>query len=361
MKTQIFKQSIIIILINFLLLTSAYSANDEYSKDLHKEYKADKNTLLVIENKYGDVNIKNWDKNQVLIDVKITVEESKQNEAKELLKYINVSFSKEGNTIKSITNIDEKLFKQNSLFSFKFNSTEFSIDYNIKAPKYINLDLENKYGNAFINELSGHVMLSIKYGNVRVNKLERGNTKPLNELYLAYSNADIEECNWLKLKVKYSKIEIEKSKALVAVTSYSKMYFSELSTLACEAKYDKYEIGNINNFVGSSAYTDFKFRRLNKKLILETKYGGCRVEEIPSSFNKIKIDNKYGGIKLNINENASYQINGEAKYGSIDYPDTGRVSRIQETTETQVSGIVGKNKNTQSTVEISTKYGSVKL
>ncbi|MEA3317800.1 MAG: hypothetical protein U9R54_07570, partial [Bacteroidota bacterium] len=234
MKTQILKKSIILVLINVLLLSSVYSANEEYSKTLHKEYKADKNTLLVVENKYGEVNINNWDKNQIFIDVEITVEESKQEEAKELLKYITVNFSKEGNTIKAITNIDSKFFK-GSLFSFGNNAKEFSIDYEIKTPKNINLNLENKYGDAFINEISGHVKLRIKYGNIRINKLERGNTKPLNNLYLAYSNATIDDVNWLKTEVSYSKIEIEKSQALVAITKYSKMYFTKVSTLACES------------------------------------------------------------------------------------------------------------------------------
>lgn len=360
MKTQMLKKSIIIVLVNILFFSSAYSAGDEYSKKFHKEYNADKNTLLVIENKYGDVNINNWDKNQVLIDVTITVDESKKEKAIELLKYINVNFSNEGNTIKAITDIDEKFFK-GSAFSFRDNTNEFSIDYDVKVPTDINLDLTNKYGSAFINEISGHSNIKIKYGKLRANKLLRGNTKPLNEIYLAYSKGDIEECGWVKLTIKYSKIEIEKSSALIAVTSYSKMYFNELSTLACESKYDKYEIGNINNFVGTSAYTDLKFQKINKKLDLETRYGGCKVEEIPADFEKIKIDNKYGSIRLNIEENASYKLNGEAKYGNIDYPNTGKISRIQDNTETEISGIIGKNRDTQSTVKIYTKYGSVKL
>src|SRR6056297_1780314 len=162
MKAHKFKSVLILFFIQIIIVTAAYSATDEFSKDLHKEFNADQNTLLFIENKFGDVNINNWDENKVVIDVTITVDHRNEDKAKELLEYIQVDITQEENTIKAITTIDKK----------------FSIDYDIKIPKNIHLDLENKYGNVFINEIYGHALVDVKYGNLKINKIIRGKIKP---------------------------------------------------------------------------------------------------------------------------------------------------------------------------------------
>lgn len=359
MKAPTFKSVLLLFLIQILVVTAAVSAPDEFSKSLHKEFNADQNTLLFIENKFGDVDINNWDKNQVVIDVAISVDHRNDDKAKELLEYIHVDISQEGNTIKAITTIDSKFSKWN--FTFSDTKKEFSIDYDIKIPKNIKLDLENKYGNVFINEIYGHALVDVKYGNIKINKIIRGNKKPFSEVSLGYSNGKIDECEWLNVTLKYSKLEIEQSKALIAVTKYSKLYVDQGSSIVCESKYDNYKIGNISNFVGTAGYTELEFKEVGKLLEVDNRYGGISVDYIPKSFEKIDIDNEYGGIKLGIDTNASYQIKGYAKYANIDYPDKGKVNRIKESNSLSVEGTVGDDNNTKSKIYIHTKYGNVKL
>lgn len=342
------------------MITSAFAVSEEFSKNLHKEYNADANTLLIIQNKFGDVDINNWDKNKVTIDVKITVDHKNEEKAKELIDYINVEFSQSGNTIKAITEIDDKFSKWNT-FSFSDDHKEFSIDFKINIPKNIKLNLENKYGNVFINEIEGHSKISVKYGNLKVNKITRENVKPLSEVYLAYSDGTIDECKWLNLTLKYSKLEIEECKALIAVTKYSRLYVDKGSSIVCESKYDEYRIGKITNFVTTSAYTDFDINEIYKKLEFDNRYGSLNIDYVPANFEKINIENEYGDIDISIDPNASYNIKGYAKYADIDYPNQGRVSRIKESSSLHIEGLVGTDNNTKSFVEIETKYGSVDL
>jgi len=345
--------------IQLLVIFTATSAVQEYSKNLHKDYPADQNTLLVIQNKFGNININNWDKNEVSIDVIIKVDYKNEEKAKELLNYLNVEFSQEGNTIKAITTIDEK-FNKGSI-SWSNDRKEFSINYEINMPKNIQIELINKYGSVFINEITGHSMIAVKYGNLKINKILRDNTKPLAEIDLGYSDAKIDECGWLKVNMKYSKLEVEKSKALIVVSKYSKLYATKSSSIVCESKYDVYKIGSLSNFVTTAAYTDFKFDEITKKIEVENRYGGFSVGYIPKDFEMIDINNEYGSVKLGIDANASYQVIGNAKYGDIYYPSTGRLSRIKESNELSIEGIVGSDLNTKTKVNIITKYGSINL
>jgi len=361
MKAPKFKSALILIIVQLLVFTSAFAAGEEFSKNLHKDYDADANTLLVIQNKFGNVDINNWDKNKVSIDVIITVNHKNEEKAKELIDLIDVKFSQSGNTIEAITEIDEKFNKRNINFSFNSDdSKDFSIDYKINIPKNLKLDLSNRYGSVFINEIAGHSKISVKYGNLKVNKILREN-KPLSEVYLAYSNGTIDECKWLNVTIKYSRLEIEKCKALIAVTKYSKLFVDKASSIVCESKYDEYRIGSVANFVTTSAYTDFEFNEITKKLEFDNRYGNLDVDFVPASFEEIDIENEYGNIDLRISPDASYNLKGYAKYADIDFPEGNRLNRIKENTSLQVEGLIGNDKGTKSTVHIETRYGSVDL
>jgi len=360
MKAPKFKSILLLIIVQLLVFTSAYAAGEEFSKNLHKDYDADANTLLIIQNKFGDVDVNNWDKNKISIDVIITVDHKSEEKAKELIDLINVKFNQTGNTIEAITEIDEKFSKWNT-FSFSDDSKDFSIDYKVNIPKNIKLDLSNKYGSVFINEIAGHSKISVKYGNLKVNKILRENTKPLSEVYLAYSNGTIDECVWLNVTLKYSKLEIEKSKAIIAMTKYSKLYVEKASSIVCESKYDEYRIGSVANFVTTSAYTDFDFNEITKKLEFDNRYGNINVDYVPAGFEKIDIENEYGNIDIRISPEASYNLKGYAKYADIDYPEGNRLSRIKENTSLQVEGLIGNDNSTKAVVNIETRYGSVDL
>jgi len=336
---------------------------DEYSKNEHKEYQVDKQTVLSVTNKYGDVNITNWQQDRVSIDVTVMVDHRKEEKARELLDEIMIQFSQEGNTIRAETNFDKGFNRSGGLFDFDSDAKEFSIDYEIKMPSYLNLELENKYGDVFINEITGRADIAVKYGNLKAKKILRDNSKPLSHVYLAYSNGDIQEADWLKLTLKYTpdQCKIGKSTALIALTKYSKLEVGESSSMVCESKYDNYRIGTLSNLVCEAKYTDFKVERINKKIDLESKYGDFDVNSVPKSFEKIKVVNSYGQIDIAIDSDASYKIKGEAEYADIDLPESGGVNRIERNTEVKISGTVGSQSNPKAEVEIQTKYGNVEL
>jgi len=361
MKAQrLSKWGFSILCISLLFTINAFASGDEISKDIQKSFDFSTENTLLVENKYGDIKIENWDKDKVDIQATITVEHSNADKAQEMLDYIHVEIFQDGNIIKAITDIDDKINKS-IWFSIGNGDRKYKINYNIKLPSYANVDLSNKYGDVFINELSGHAQIHVKYGNLKANKLTRSNNKPLNHIELGYSNGWIEEASWMKLTLKYTpKMQIQHATALIVVSRYSKLYVDECSSIVADAKYDDYRIGDTRNFVGEMAYTDLNINSIAEKLDLVTRYGDADIENVPANFDKIRVDNKYGSIEIGIDESAHYKLTGEAQYGDIDYPESNRISKIKESTRLNISGYVGDEK-TNSEVWIETKYGSVEL
>jgi len=355
MKKQKFKAIALVSIVLLLLMPSAW-AQDEVTKEFHESYSADNSTKLVIENKYGNVDIKDWDQNQVKIDVIVKVKHSNSEKAAKILESIEVTISESGNEIKAVTSIEDKLRNLSN------NNSEISIDYTVQMPADIDIDIANKYGNVFISEVTGHAIVTVKYGNLTANRIFRGKEKPLSEVNLRYSEASsLEEADWLKINMKYAHLNIDKAKALVLVSGYSEVSVDEASSIVSEGAYDEYRFGKLDNFVTTIKYSEVDIEELSDELNCESKYTHFKVDYMPAGFESIKINNGYGSFKIGIDESASYKLNGEASYAKIGYHDTGRVSRISENNSMSVNGTVGTDSNTASFVKISTRYGSVRL
>jgi hypothetical protein len=358
MKKSVYRTALLLIIA--LMAVPFTLKAEEVAKEFHKEYTAGPNTTLDINNKYGDVVIESWDKDQVVIDVKVTVELPNKEKAEKLLNYIDVQFSESENLITAKTVIDDKF----SFTGWGGESKKFSIDYNVKMPAGTSLALLNKYGNTDINELSGLVNLDIKYGNLTAGKLTRGNVKPLNSLSLAYGKGSVDEAGWLDLTIRYtSSFRIEKSQALLIDSKYSKLSLGETSSIVGESKYDNIRIDKIKNMVLDNGYCDVKVGELTNKLTYNGSYGSFEVETIPAGFEELNTDTRYLGVKLGIDEAASYGLDARLSYGDLKYNEDKfrNQKRIIQSNSSEISGTIGDNETPSAKVNVKSSYGSVRL
>ncbi len=356
MKKSISKPGVFFI-ISLFLLSSVISAQ-EVKKEFHKEYTAGTKTLE-ISNKYGDVVIQSGTKDQIVIDVKVTVDMPNKEKAQRLLDLIDVQFNEGSDAISAKTVIDDRFN-----FTGWGDNRKFSIDYNIKMPVGTDLTLVNKYGNTDIDELHGLMNLDIKYGNLTAGKLTRGNVKPLSRLNIAYGKGTIDETGWLDLTERYvGSMDIAKSQAILLDSKYSKISIGETSSIVGESKYDNIRIENINNLVLQNGYTEVNIGELTKKLNYTGSYGSFSIDRIPAGFESLDVETHYMGVKLGIEESANYKLDAKVSYGGLKYNENNfkNQKRIVENNSHEVSGTVGNEENPSSTVTVLASYGSVKL
>jgi hypothetical protein len=351
------KKPVMFFLISLLLTSSSIFAQ-EVTKEYHKEYTAGTKSLN-ISNRYGDVVIENWDKDQIVIDVKVTVEMSNKEKAQSFLDKIEVQFAESSDQISAKTVIDDKFN-----FTGWGDHRRFSIDYHVKMPVETELALSNKYGNTEIDELHGLLNLDIKYGNITAGKLTRGNVKPLNRLNIAYGKGTIDEVGWLDLTERYvGSMEISKSQAILLDSKYSKIILGETSSIVGESKYDNIRIETIKNLVLDNGYTEVNIGELTNKLDYSGSYGSFSIDRVPAGFESLQVETHYMGVKLGIEESASYKLDAKVSYGGLKYNEDNfrNTRRIVENNSHEVSGTVGKEENPTSKVNVIASYGSVRL
>lgn len=344
-----------------LIATTAQAKVAQLTKIYSRDFQVNDNARLLVENKFGQVNIQNWDKNSISIYVQVKVDNSNATRAKSLFDAISVELTQEGDVVKAITTFSDEFSRANRKL-FQVSSDELSIDYTIKLPKSIDVQVENKFGDIYIDELNGHVEVELKYGNIKVGKLTRGDIEPMNTVNVSYGNASIVEANWIKAELKYGKLDIQKLTAGVLLSRYSKINLSDASSLVLDSKYDKYEIGQINNLVGESGYTVFNIDKLNKKFSLDAKYGDVKIVSVSPNFESITFDGAYTGFRTGIPSGTSYLLNANVSYGKVDLGNVpSKLNRIEGNTSLELSGVVGEWANPKAKVSINMKYGNATL
>ncbi len=357
-KTSKITRYVYLLGVVLLLFQTAYS-QEEFKREYSKNYSCSNQTIFNLSNKYGNIEIKDWEKNEIDITAKIVVRDISKQKADQAFELVNIKFSQQGNEIEVITDYDDAFFR--IVKKNLGNENRFEVNYIISMPSYVLSHIKNKYGSVFISKLVSASSIDVQYGSLKVNQLDGSGKDQMVKIDLGYSTGSIESCKWLKINCKYSKLNIDDSKALIILSKYSKLHIEKGSSIVSESKYDEFTIGYLANFVTEAEYSNFKIMEITKKIQFDNNYTDFKVEKVPAGFELIEINNKYGSVKIGIDSGVSYKLMGYARYAKINYPSNSRINRLQENTKLQVNGIVGEESENLPEVSIQTSYGGVSL
>jgi hypothetical protein len=359
MKVKAYKSGAIILASLLFLSAAQVAAQEEVTKEFHKEYTGKQGTMLNLNNRYGDIVIQTSESDQVVINVTVTIKYPNKEKADRLLSYIDVQFEQGDKTISAKTIIDDKFN-----FSGWGDSRRFSIDYDVKMPKWMDLTLLNRYGNTDLDDLSGLVQLDIKYGSLTAANLTRGNVKPLNNIKISYGKASLNDAGWVDATFRYcGSVRMDKCQALLLDSKYSSVEIGTASSIVGETKYNKLRVDELNNLVLDAGYDDINIGTINRKIEFNGDYGSFNVDRVPAGFESVSVESHYMGVKVAIDNDASYNLKAHVSYGSLKFNEEEfqNQKRIIENNSSRVEGIVGKESDPKATVTVEASYGGVRL
>ncbi len=354
-------------------INTAPIAKKEFTRTINKEYDIAADGIVGMHNKYGKVDIKTWDKNQVKATVTITVNASNESKADEMFERINVAFENGNDFVKGQTTIESTKKGWMSSWWNDSGNSEFTIDYEVFMPASCNLDLSNKYGHSTVASLEGKASVTVKYGDIRMDglggdlELDVGygnatitNSRDVSAL-IKYGKLRVETARDVKVESKYSKVYITKAADIESVSKYDTYRLGEVQDLRNQGKYDDFEIDRANAINVASRYSDFDIQHLIKKAKFEMEYGGLTIEDLAKNFAKVEVKARYTNIKIDIQDGAQYDMDIATTHAGIRYPDEADINyNVQRSSSHEVKGSVGA-KGSNSLVYIRTDYGNVKL
>ena len=319
----------------------------EYTKNIRKGWAKNSVKALTVTNKFGEIKINDLGGDSVTIKVVITIDNSSQSKAKDMMDMIQIEFAKSGGMVSAETIIEDNFKSKQS----------FTIDYLINIPKDRDLNVTNRYGNVIVNDLEAKGTFNISYGNLTAGKLKAPSGDPVN-IVVNYGKADIETINNATMEFKYSKLYAGEIDQLVLDMKYSSLNLHKTKNLTLDSKYDGINIDEIDNLKSVSKYTNYKIGYLSQSFDLDTGYGSVRIDKVDSKFKDIRIVNSYGGINIGLND-LSYQLKADCSYCDVNYPSNRyKGDRIRDNQRFSLDGNVGTGGGS---VSINSRYGGVKL
>lgn len=337
----------------FLLLfpvVSAEASQKDQTKIIERHFPVNSDALLEINNKYGNINLQTWDKNEIAFHIEIRAKGKNSDQVKDRLKSISIEFSGDRNKVSAKTII------QKSGFFSKRNSSEFSIVYTVKLPKTNHIALENEYGNIHIDELSGRSAIVLDYGNLQIERLNNST----NNFKLKYvTQATIDYIKSGSIRAEYGKLNIGKTESLTVVSKYTNLKLEHAKKLNAQMDYGNLLVDEIDQLSLKSDYTSIKIGALSQSLSSVNSYGSLNLAELKTGFEKIAIQTSYTNVFIGVKENAQYNFEAYISYGKAQLPNNLELSKqIEKPTQQIYAGQAG---NSSGSIELKMKYGNPKI
>lgn len=319
-------KKIILTLLLSISIVSLALASKEYKREITKEFAVSASPTLQIDNKYGNIRIIESTENKITFKIEIIGKGKNEELAKKYAETVKINFSQSSNKVSAET----------ELTSISCNNCGRSIHYTVVAPKSVIMNLQNKYGNIYLDNVKQPLKVELKYGDLHAGTLEK------TDLDIKYGKATIQSCTNLNLDSKYS--------------SFS---FDQIGTLNADSKYDNFTIGTISDFKLETGYTDVKIDKLTQRFVANNfKYGKLTISDVSTSFSEIKIDAGYSTLNIGLTPSHNFKTALYTKYGKI---KTGNITfnNVSLKKEDTIVGTAGNNSNPTATVNISASYGDI--
>lgn len=340
------------VLIFLLSGTITYGFSDEWIEKtvVEKEFDITKDAKLIIDHEFGKVVCENWDKDIISVMVTVRVNSSDESKAAKIIDDVIVDVKGNTNKVEAFCELNQKYQKNKNI--------QVSIDFYIKMPETVSLDLENSFGSAFIETVSGPASISNEYGKLEVIALNNVD----NNIEIGFGKGDIKYIAGGNLEISYSSLKLDGSETLSLESEYSTVNIGKVKTLSCEVEGGSTRIEYVENIELESSFSEVVIDEISGFFSGETEYGSLTVKHISTDFQSVRLDNSYGSVDLNFDADASYNLVAKSSFCKISFDENNAEINYRNSSmeSTEIKGVIGKGKS-ESTVTVTSEFGAVSI
>lgn len=328
----------------------ANGPEQEFSKKINREFGTTANGMTAIYNKYGKVNVNTWTNTSVKIDITIIVNAGDQRDADRVFDRIKVNFISTAGYVKAETVVDmegKNWWPGNSCQDFKIN-------YDVWIPIGNQLDLKNKYGNAYVANLNGKLTAEIRYGDLRTEVLSgdadlsigygKAAMAKVRNLsgYVSYGGLTLTDATDIQLDSKYSEFRVEHAGAVRVTSKYDDFSLGDIRDLRIQTKYANLRVRNAGAAFVTAQYTDVRIENVSGTVDADMTYGSLQVKALARTFSEAKIVGKYTDVHMNVETGAAFRFDAEGLHTDLHTPSGATIRRRDDQgSRSTVEGFVG--------------------
>jgi len=363
-RTMNYKTLLLPVVLILLSASFLHAQSFTESKRIERIFSVTSSTSVEIINKYGKVHIVSWDKDSVGIDIELMVKSDNLSKLNKIMDNIDFDFTSTDYYVIAETEFGSRY---NSLFESIKNLAEtlipsdnvVEIDYTVQVPKTIELKINNKYGDVYIDDHSGDLRLNLSNGDLKVNELT-GNTV----INIEIGDGMINYIQDGKLDIAYSEFEIKRAEKLTIFCRSSKMDIGEANDLTINSRRDKLFINSTKTLSGETYFSDVYVYDLTSELNFTMKYGSLNMDYIRQGFSFLNINSNYTDINLTFDSGCSYMVDVNHTNAAFTYPEKLAVieEKVIDKGEKEMNsyGKIG-NAETSSKVRVTALKGTITI
>ncbi len=358
MRTLLFKY---ILAILFLLPLVSHADSNKlpgrYTKEktIKKEFNVNSDALFKVKNSYGNLNITSWNEDRVVIEVRIKTNGNNEERVQKRLDEIDVDFENSSNLVSARTIFGDRGSSWGWSWGRRKN-VNVQVNYTIKIPVKNSVNLNNDYGNIYLDRVDGHAKINCDYGKIDIGELRGRN----NELRFDYtSRSNFEYINSGEIIADYSGFTVEKAGNLTIKADYTNSTVNQMENLEYSSDYGSLEVREVNNVNGNGDYVGVKLGTVHGKVSVTSDYGSLKIDQLAPDAGDVNIKTDYTGIKIGYHPEYHFDFEISAEYAGVSGKDAFEINISKEkSSEKYYKGYYG-SENSGNTILITTDYGGV--
>ncbi|MFT5640167.1 MAG: hypothetical protein ACI9A7_000262 [Cyclobacteriaceae bacterium] len=335
-----------ILVILFLSVSFVDAQNAERTEKLSRTFEVNGRILKVI-NSFGDIELRNWNKNQIFIEIEITAKANNDDKVTRLLNKIDIDIEENSSSIHYETNLKGLASK---------NSESFKIKYTIHLPSTVDVVLKQSFGDIIIDSRLGSSDIEVAYGNLKATDFESLDLK------LSFGAGVMTSAVNAEIELSYSNFSIEKIKQLKMVEKFSEVEINEVDMLDMRGNYGDVSLQQVSIADIDAQFTGLKIGALTKSLVLKANYvSGFEIREVSPDFELIDISSKFSELELHLGDGLKAIFEGEFSFANLkDYAGIDYSFRSKDHNDSEYRGSINGGDSTKKII-VESSYGDLKL
>ena len=304
---------------------------------------------LMIDNRYGKVDINTWDRNEVTVDITVTAKAKSMGRVQELLDRVSISEPGNGSNGINYKTIIGKGQTVNNL------NGEFSVDYVINMPRKHTAEFINKFGDMDIEDVEGKLKINLEYGNLKTATV-RGSDP---DIHVKFGSATIASMESGSIDIGYSKLSIERAGSIKVSNEFGKTTIGIIRDLDITQRYGDLKIGTVNRLKGSVEFAGLDVDKLLKSVQMTMDHGsGARFDYVGPDVDNINVKTSFSNQYYHFDKAASLSADITTSFGKVNN-DAGNVSLTESKPDRHGGIYKGKVGSGRGNMDLSASYGNI--
>lgn len=310
-RSRILRQALCMFFLSMLCTVSwSEELSDEVKKEINRSFQAVGGDMLAVDNRFGNITIEHWNRNEVKIQVKIESKANSLKLAQQNMDKISVEIDKSGNRISAVTSMN--IQNQN-------NDTRVRVDYVILLPSSLALDLRQEFGNITLPDgHKGKCTFGVKFGKLSGESL----SAPVS-INSQFSDVSLGNLTSVSLDAKHcGEVLLGNLGTLHAEIQFSNLKTGSIESFNLEEKHSDAFLESVVTGTINSQHSKLKIGLVQTSLSVETlSHGNLEIKELHSKFRSLNANASFGGVTIYMRPQTSFSLDASASFGQIDLQD----------------------------------------